>query len=410
MLPQNDELVPAAQPAAQPPATRKVTARGAVAWVFRALLALVFVLGAVTSLTPQGRTVARTATLLTALVRADQPVVLQAIGDDVRHTERVIRSAGGPVYLDIYEPAGPPPIVPGAREGLVIIPGVGDNRQVEQLVNFATALARNGLVAMLMTTDTWIAYALAPVDADAVAQAVLQLRQWPGVNPDQVGILGFSAGGAIASLTAARPDMRGRIAFLTLFGGYFDARSLLLDVGRRAISVDGKLEPWQPDSVPLTVLGNTLAPTLPGDDAALIRQAFGNGFNPLAPDEVKRMTPEGQAAYHLLAGDQPDRAEENLRALPPQAQLLLEALSPSNVVQRIQTPIHLLHDKADVFVPFTQSRAFAAALDREQVPHTFTELSIFQHVEVRSSFGRDALIRDATSLYRVIYSILLPSA
>src|SRR5262249_34849814 len=154
---------------------------------------------------------------------------------------------GGPVYLDVYAPAAPAPPIPGAREGVVIIPGVGDERREPQLINLTEAMARSGVVAMLMTTDTLISYTLAPVDADAVAQAVLRLQRWPGVGAGRVGIVGFSAGGALASLAAAEPEMHGRIAFLTFFGGYFDAESLLTDVGRRALIADGKTQTWKPD-------------------------------------------------------------------------------------------------------------------------------------------------------------------
>lgn len=378
-------------------------------WLARIVLVVAFLLGAVTTLIPQGRGALRAAMLLPALVSASQPTILTFNGDDVRHTSLIVQSQGGPVYLDVYEPAAPTPPIPGAREGVVIIPGVGDNRHEPQLVNLAEAMARVGIVAMLMTTDTLIAYELLPKDADAVSQAVLRLQSWPGVGANRVGIVGFSAGGALASLAAAEPQMQGHIAFLTFFGGFFNAESLLADVGRRALIVDGAEQPWQPDPVPLLVLANTVATALPAQEAAILTSAFTDGVSPLSTDQLNQLSPSAQAAYHLLAGDQPGQAEANVAALSPEMHTLLAALSPSSVVQDITAPIYLLHDRSDIFVPFTESRDFNAALDRLGKPHQFVEFSIFQHVEVKSGLGLGPLLGDGLRLYRVVYSLLEPS-
>ena len=378
-------------------------------WLARVVLVVAFLLGAVTTLIPQGRGAFRAAMLLPALVSASQPTILTFNGDDVRHTSITVPSQSGPVYLDVFEPAAPTPPIPGAREGVVIIPGVGDNRHESQLINLAEAMARVGIVAMLMTTDTLIAYELLPKDSDAVSQAVLRLQAWPGVGANRVGIVGFSAGGALASLAAAEPQMQGHIAFLTFFGGFFNAESLLADFGRRALIVDGQTQPWHPDLVPLQVLANTVATTLPAPEADILTSAFANGVSPLSNDQLAHLSPSAQAAYHLLVGDQPDKAEANVAALSPEMHTLLAALSPSSVVQDINAPIYLLHDRSDIFVPFTESRDFNAALDRLGNPHQFVEFSIFQHVEVKAGLGLGPLLGDGLRLYRVVYSLLEPS-
>ena len=378
-------------------------------WLARVLLAFLLLAGVATTIVPQGRGALRAAMLLPALIAASQPLPLTFNGEDVRHTALTVPSKGGTVSLDVYEPVAAPPPIPGAREGVVIIPGVGDNRQDTQLINLVEGMARVGIVAMLMTTPTLLDYALSPVDADAVAQAVLRLQHWPDVGADRVGIVGFSAGGALASLAAAEPQMQGHIAFLTFFGGYFDAESLLTDVGRRALVADGKTQPWNPDLVPLQVLANTIATTLSPSEADTVTSAFAKGADPLSADQLAQLSPSALAAYHLLAGDQPDRAAANIAALSPQMHQLLKALSPSSVVQDITAPIYLLHDRSDIFVPFTESRDFSAALDRLSKPHQFVEFSIFQHVEVKSGLGLGPLIGDGLRLYRVVYSLLVPS-
>ncbi|HZC78707.1 MAG TPA: hypothetical protein VE258_13235, partial [Ktedonobacterales bacterium] len=331
-------------------------------WLARGLLALLFLAGAFVSLVPQGRAAARATLLLPALVTQTQPAALVAIGEPVRHTQLVVSSQSGPVFLDIYAPTAGAPPLPGVREAVILISGVGDNRAVPQLINLSESMARAGLVAVQMTTPALLSYTLLPADADAVVVAVVAAGHLPGVRPERVGILGFSAGGALACLAATDPRIQDSLAFITLFGTYYDARSLLKDFGRRALEENGQLKPWNPQLVPIQVLANTIATTLPSDEGKVLSDAFAQGAPPLTPAQIAALSPPAAVAFHLLAGDQPDRVDANIAALSPQMQTLLTALSPSAVVGQLQTPIFLLHDRNDEFVPFTQSRAFDAAL------------------------------------------------
>lgn len=376
----------------------------------RTALALLFVAGAFLSVVPVGRSAARAALLLPALVSASQPAPLVLAGDPVRHTRLVVPSRNGPVYLDIYAPSTTSPLIPGSRAGVVIIPGVGDNRGDPQLVNLSESMARAGLVAMDMTTDALIGYDLVPADADAVVSAVQTLQHWPGVGASRVGILGFSAGGALACLAATDPRIRDSLPYITLFGGYYDATTLLRDFGRRGLVVDGASVPWQPNIVPLQVLANVFADTLPPDQGNTLRGAFAQGAPPLTEAQLATLSPAAAAAYHLLAGDEPGQVDANLAALSPAMRKLLAALSPSTVVSRIHAPIYLLHDRNDQYVPFTQSRQFATALARLSHPHEFVEFSIFAHVEVKSGLGLGPLVGDGASLYGVLIQLLQPAS
>ncbi|HEX8037422.1 MAG TPA: hypothetical protein VF510_26435 [Ktedonobacterales bacterium] len=376
----------------------------------RILLVVIFVAGAFFSLVPTGRSAARTAVLLPALLGQRAPGILTVADEPIRHTQMSVPSQGGDVYLDVYAPTAPAPPVPGVRQGLILIPGVGDNRTVDQLVNLSTSLAHKGIVVMNMTTQTLIDYDLSAVDSDAVVQAYLSLARWPGVGAGRIGIVGFSAGGTLGFLAAADPRMRDTVSFITIFGGYYDATTLLRDFGRRALLVDGQLHKWTPDPVPLLVLGNAIADTLPPKEASLLRSADWSNAAPLDANQVAQLSPPAQAAYHLLTGDEPNAADANIAALSPQMHTLLRTLSPSAVISQVRTPIYLLHDRNDVFIPFTQSRDFAAALTRLGHPHDFAEFDIFAHVEVRTGEGIGPLLRDGVTLFRIINELLLPAS
>jgi dienelactone hydrolase len=395
-------------PKGVPPAKRDRA--GFLAWLARVVLAALFLFGALTTLLPQGRALTRGTILLPALVTNTQPGTLQLSGDPIRFTEITVPSRGGTTYLDIYEPSTPPPPIPGAREAVIMVTGVGDNRQFQPFINLAESMARSGVVAVGVTTPSLMDYRLNAVDGDAVVQAFERMTTWPGVGPDRISIVGFSAGDALASIAAADPRIRDRVTSMTVFGGFYDATTLLQAVGRRALLVDGKLEPWTPDPIPLLALARTFGTTLPPADRDLLRATFTTS-GPQLPDQaaLDALSPPARAAYHLLAGDQPAQVDANIAALSPAMKELMQTLSPRNYVQDIRAPIYLLHDASDKFVPYTESRAFAARLDELNHPHEFVEFRIFQHTEVKSNVPIGDLLDDGAHLFIIIYGLLAPS-
>ena len=375
----------------------------------RIILALFFITGFFFSIIPAGRAATRALYILPELILAAQPPVVSVAEEPVRHIQKTIPSSSGTVYLDVYEPTTAPPPVPGAREGVVVIPGVGDNRADSQLVNFSLGLARAGLVVMDMTTPTLLNYALSYQDGDAVVQAFKALASWPGVGARRAGIIGFSAGGALASFAAADPRIRDQVAFILCFGGYFNTTTLLRTFGRRALDVNGKLQPWHPQYVPIEVLANTIAPLLPFEEGSRLINALSPGGTPLSSDELAQFSPDTVAIYHLLNGDEPAQADANIAALSAPIRTLLDQLSPDRVIGQIRAPIYLLHDRSDEYVPYTESIAFDAALNRMHHAHDFALFGIFQHVEVQSNLNPGQLLGDGLSLYRILNEVLQAS-
>ncbi len=374
-----------------------------------ALLVLLFVIGFFLSIFPYGRASTRSMYLLPELLSASQPGLLTLAEEPIRHVQMTVSSLNGPVYLDVYAPTASPPPIPGAREGLVVIPGAGDNRADPQLINFSQAFARAGLVVMDMTTPTLINWDLSSQDSDAVVQAFKTLSRWPGVGANRIGIIGFSAGGALACFAAADPRIRDQVAFILLFGGYFNVTSLLRNVGRRALTVDGREQPWQPQYVSIQVLANVIAPMLPPSEGARLVNALAPGGTALTPADLAQLSPDTVASYHLLAGDEPAMVDANIAALSPNIHALLNELSPSSVIDQIHVPIYLLHDRNDQYVPFTESRDFAAALERNHQTHEFAEFGIFQHVEVKGGVDLGQYVGDSFNLFRILNETLLPS-
>jgi hypothetical protein len=98
--------------------------------------------------------------------------------------------------------------------------------------------------------------------------------------------------------------------------------------------------------------------------------------------------------------------DANIAALTPAMQRDQLTLSPRAVLNEIHAPIYLLHDRNDTYVPFTESRAFAAALVKANHPHDFVELNIFAHVEVKYGQGIGPLVGDGARLFGILTELL----
>jgi hypothetical protein len=329
--------------------------------------------------------------------------------EPVTHTSRTLATSVGQTYLDIYQPGSPAPLLRSERGGILVLAGVGDNRQVPQLVNLLHTFAQTGMVVMNVTAPSLMNYDLSTSDTEAVVQAVQTFEQLPGMTGKPVGILSFSGGAPIACFVAADARVRDHISFVTLFGGYFQTVDVLRAFGQRAIALDGHTVPWNPDPVPLQTLTNVLTPALPSSDQTSIQDAIVNGAEPLSTSQLASLSPAGRAVYHLLQGDDPRHVDATIAALPLEAKQLLLALSPARVINQIHAPIFLLHDHTDRSLPVTGSRDFAAALARLHHPYDYVELHVFDHVQVRSHLDFAQTLGDGSHLFAIIDQLYLLS-
>ncbi len=379
--------------------------RGLGRWSARVILATLLLLGFFLSVVPLGRATARAAILIPGLLSASQPAPLVVAGEEISHTSTTLYAENGLVFVDIYAPTAAPALVPGSREAVVMIPGVGDNRTDPQLINLSESLARAGIVAVNMTTPALINFNLEPADTDAIVKTVLFAAHLPGVNPNQVGIVGFSGGSVMACRAAADPRIRDQVAFITLFGTLFNAANVLRDFGQRAVTVDGQTQPFHPYPTAIKVMATIVAGTLPPEEGTKLLDALAPGGKPLQNPEQELPSPGAAAAYHLLAGDDPTHADANIAALSPALKDLLTQLSPSAFLDQMHAPIYLLHDHNDPAIPSVESRDFAAALAQRGHPHDFVEFGIFHHTEITNGFGLGPLLADGGQLYRILIKV-----
>ena len=379
--------------------------------IAQAVLVILLLAGLFFSLFPQGRAFTRSALLLPALLTASEPPPLAIAGDAVRFTRLTLfPKSSQPVDLDIYEPATPPPLIPGGREVVLDVPGAGDQRSLPQLVNLSQSLASAGVIDVNVGTPRLFDWRVSAQEGQIVVDAFKYMEHWPGVNPQHIGIIAFSVGSLLAYEAAADPGIRDKVAFLAILGGYADVTTLLHTVGTRSQTVNGQVQRWNPITTTPYALYRSVSYLFSPSDQKLLQQAFPYTVKfppPLPAAKVKQLSPIGAAYYHLLEGDQPASVDRNLAALSPSLKALFSQLSPLSVIGQVRAPVHLLHERNDRAVPYSQDVEMAAALARLHHPYDFASYTIFEHVvvDLRATLGQT--LTDGTKLLGVLTSVML---
>jgi dienelactone hydrolase len=308
----------------------------------------------------------------------------------------------GEVEGDLYLPGT------GGRHGAVILL-LGARplaRDEPILVRFAEGLSRAGAVVMIPASSTLAIGRVVPEEVDALVEAVALLRARDEVDPARLGIIGFSVGGSLAVLAAADPHLAGQLAFVNAFGGYNDARDLLRAVGTRSLAYAGLDEPWTPHNLTLWVIARQLVDTLPDEADRQVLDRLILREDPTAREEVGRLSPVGRAVLDLLDGLAPAEAEQALALLPEASHERLRGISPALVLERVHTPLFVMHDRGDRFVPYTESRRLVARADPTTI-ELFTEFELFDHVVPDRGIDSPAVLVEVAKLYHQMYRLLL---
>ncbi|WP_277994263.1 prolyl oligopeptidase family serine peptidase [Streptomyces sp. MST-110588] len=153
--------------------------------------------------------------LLTGALLLLTAPMAHAEGDGLVRQEVTFRGGRGLVlHGTVLSNNGPP----GAKPGIVLVGGSGSGPR-EEYRQEAEAFARAGITTLVYDKRT-IGYSLLHRDfgllADDAVAGVRLLQSRSGVNPRQVGLWGFSEGGWVAPLAAARST---DVAFVVTIGG-----------------------------------------------------------------------------------------------------------------------------------------------------------------------------------------------
>jgi acetyl esterase/lipase len=270
------------------------------------------------------------------------------------------------------------------RAGVVIFLGANAaGADDPDVINLGKALARAGFAVMYYWSPTM--GERAQVDAGEIPNVVAafdHLRRQDFVDPDRVGLAGFSVGASFALVAAADPRIADGIAFVNAFGGYYDTADLVVQIAASRAIDNGGDTPWEVDR--------------------LTRQVFNNMLTPES---------ESPAARALLEGvDSIGEARERYRELSETFRADVDSISPSHHIDlwSPNTVMRVMHDQGDPLIPVGESRRMVRALQQQRpdVPVYYTETDIFRHVRPDANTDIKSLLGGAFQLYRHMYHIV----
>lgn len=302
------------------------------------------------------------------------------------------------------------------RAGLLIFLGANAaGADDPEVINLGKALARAGFAVMYYWSPTMGEQA--QIDAGEIANIVAafeHLRRQEFVDPQRVGLAGFSVGASFALVAAADSRIADDIHFVNAFGGYYDIPDLLIQIAAgRAIYASGEA-PWQVDKLTRQVYDNMLNDAL--DELAYeeaARTCINGSCPPLQPNApVQPNVPAGTVAgLSLLAGvDSLAEARRLYAQLPAGFRQRVDSISPSQYVGQWsgRTAMRVMHDRGDSLIPAGESRRLVDALrhQRPDISVYYTETDVFSHVRPDADRDLQSRLKGAGQLYRHMYHII----
>ena len=296
-----------------------------------------------------------------------------------RITTTFVRHDGTPDIAEVF-------VIPDGKKRAAVLMFLGatrDGYDDAEAVKLGYALARTGFAVMFYWSETMgLEARLDAGDIGKVVAAFEHLARQPYVDPDRVGLAGFSVGASYAMVAAADPRISSDIAFINSFGGYYVAADLLVQIAAGR-TLDGVSEaPWEVDELTGKVFTNTIL-TSAASDAG---DAFLDGADGIA--EARRL-------YDALPGG--FRSD-------------VDAVSPSRYVDdwNTKTVIRVMHDRGDAVIPVEESRRLVASLQRQRpdIEVYYTETDIFRHVIPDADTEWKPLLKGAWQVCRHMYHII----
>jgi acetyl esterase/lipase len=376
-------------------------------WPLLASLALLLGTPAVLRLNRYGRVAVDASIYLPDMVLQVpyiRPVKLISSAPHRQHVTIDYESRNGPrsIEADLYIPAH------GQRhEGVVFSMGapplpLDDSR----LVRVAEDAARSGVVMLVPFSDRLDELRIEPEEIDALVAEFQYVQRLPQVDPTRVGFFGASVGGSLALVAAGDPRIADEVDHVVSFGGYYDALETFGAIATHHIEYDGVDEKWTPREHAEDVMAEQIITRIgTPEDQDLLRQAFIDRVS-LTQPQVAALSTDARHAYDFLANRDPSRVTELADRLPRDAIAELDYLSPKTSIANVKAELFIIHDRADPFIPYTESRRMKDAIGGRPNAH-FDELRLFEHVEPKLNQRPEVLALDSTRLLFRLYQLLL---
>jgi pimeloyl-ACP methyl ester carboxylesterase len=344
----------------------------------------------------------------------------------VQVSELLYHREGKPLPATLYRPASGQRRLPA----WVLLHGLTcSGRQHPSLDRFARAVAASGAVVLVPEVPEWCQLQVAAaVTGPTILGAAQLLAGLEDVDPDRIGVIGFSFGATQALVAATEPGIETHVRGIAAWGGYCDLHSLFVFGITGEHELDGVRYRLDPDPYGRWIMGANYLTGIPGYEdhrelaEALRRLAVEAGtrrthawdpaFDPVKAKLREALPAAQRTTFDIFAppaGRQPPDLE-HARALALElADAALRAeplLDPRPALPCLGVRTLVAHGRDDRLVPFTEGLRLARALPADQARGT-TVTSLFAHSGgADRQLGPLGLGREAWRFVRLLQRIL----
>ncbi|MFH1501972.1 MAG: hypothetical protein ABIG03_02880 [Candidatus Eisenbacteria bacterium] len=319
-------------------------------------------------------------------------------------------AAGTTMRADLYRPPGG-----GPHPGIVLSHGVAARGKDDpRLVNFADALARAGYVALAPQFVNMKEFRVRPSDIHELVASYEYLEGRPDVDPDRVGLFGFSYAGGLSVLAAADPRIAERARFCFLLGGYYDLRSVVTYMTTGMYERDGEwvhLEPRNSGRWAFLLNSSDLIED-DGDRETIASLARRKLDDPEA--DVSELTAmlgeEGRGVYALMVNEDPARTRDLIDGMSERIQSYFDELTLAGRIDGLEARLIIGHGRDDDLIPYTESLKLAENVPEGTAVH-LAILESFHHVDLELGKGEGvgaflSSVAEVWRLFSITYDLL----
>lgn len=309
------------------------------------------------------------------------------VGAPLVEEDLTIAGRAGPIRARVYRLADR-----ASGPGLVLAHGVHyQGIDEKRLVPFARELARAGRVVLTPELDDLTDYQITARGADTIADSVSWLSsQRARVSSSKVGVLGFSFAGGLSLVAASRPELDGKLEFVTSVGGHHDLGRVLRFLMTDQVETPHGIQHMKAHEYGLVVLVyGHLDRFVDEADRAVMRDALRHWLHEDRPRALASAslvrTASGERLYTLLEGSRLRELRPELEAILAEHASELARLSPHGHLADIHAPVYLLHGSADSVIPPSETEWGGRELGTAE--HQALVSPLLEHVEVSRHAG-----------------------
>lgn len=288
--------------------------------------------------------------------------------------------AEGQVVADVYVPRGG-----GVHPTILIVNGaLSAGRAYPPLARFGTALAQSGYTAVIPDYPDLLQEVLSPASLTDIEFTLQHLNGVPGVDGHRLEVVGFCVGATLGLLAAENPHIPSLRAVVAL-SGYVSSLDMLQVITTGTYTFHGTIVPYPADPWVVTAVARSLVMGLADTNDRAVFAPFLVDPPPnhyVAPDWGKvpaaRLSAGGRTLLELLQNRRPERVSALVAVLPAPLPYQLAALSPLANVADLRTPVYIVADRQDTYIPNAESLKLRDA--RPSLVH-LTYVSLLAHVE-----------------------------